>query len=134
MTGITRNAAARIIAKFFGTEAVHVGGSYDTYTVVDQDGRRWKVVCDASICCQARGERSASHDAYFKSADHSLPVCDIYCCITFRIEFQKLLSERLYSFDFKALSQTVPQLKICLREIIKENHSQIITIGRTYAG
>ena len=60
MTGITRNAAAKIIAKHFGTEATHVGGSYDTYTVADGDGRRWKVVSDASIRCQARGERSAS--------------------------------------------------------------------------
>lgn len=35
MTGITRNAAAKILAKHFGTSAVHVGGSYDAYTVDD---------------------------------------------------------------------------------------------------
>ena len=60
MTGITRHAAAKIIAKYFGTEASHVGGTYDTYTVGDSTGRKWKVVSDASIRCQARGERTAS--------------------------------------------------------------------------
>lgn len=60
MTGITRHAAAKIIAKHFGTEASHVGGTYDTYTVGDSTGRKWKVVSDASIRCQARGERTAS--------------------------------------------------------------------------
>ncbi len=29
MTGITRSAAAKIIADHFGTSAVHVGGTYD---------------------------------------------------------------------------------------------------------
>ena len=33
MTGITRSAAAKIIAEHFGTSAVHVGGTYDTYTL-----------------------------------------------------------------------------------------------------
>lgn len=60
MTGITRSAAAKIIAKHFGTEASHVGGSYDTYTISDGTERRWKVVSDSSIRCQARGERMAS--------------------------------------------------------------------------
>lgn len=60
MTGITRSAAAKIIAKHFGTEASHVGGSYDTYTISDGTERRWKVVSDSSIRCQARGERTAS--------------------------------------------------------------------------
>ena len=60
MTGITRSAAAKIIAEHFGTSAVHVGGTYDTYTVEDDTGRKWKVVSDASIQCQSRGERTAS--------------------------------------------------------------------------
>ena len=59
MTGITRSAAAKIIAKHFGTETSHVGGSYDTYTISDGTERRWKVVSDSSIRCQARGERTA---------------------------------------------------------------------------
>lgn len=60
MTGITRSAAAKIIAGHFGTTATHVGGSYDTYTVDDNAGRKWKIVSDASIQCQSRGERTAS--------------------------------------------------------------------------
>ena len=60
MTGITRSAAAKIIAGHFGTTATHVGGSYDTYTVDDTAGRKWKIVSDASIQCQSRGERTAS--------------------------------------------------------------------------
>lgn len=60
MTGITRSAAAKIIAGYFGTTATHVGGTYDTYTVEDDTGRKWKVVSDASIQCQSRGERTAS--------------------------------------------------------------------------
>ena len=60
MTGITRSAAAKIIAEHFGTSAVHVGGTYDTYTVEDDTGRKWKVVSDARIQCQSRGERTAS--------------------------------------------------------------------------
>ena len=39
MTGITRAAAAQVIAGHFGTNAIHVGGSYDTYTVRDNDNR-----------------------------------------------------------------------------------------------
>ena len=60
MTGVTRGAAAKIIAEHFGTSAAHVGGTYDTYTVEDDTGRKWKVVSDASIQCQSRGERTAS--------------------------------------------------------------------------
>lgn len=37
MTGLTRGAAAQVLAGHFHTEAVHVGGGYDTYTV--RDGR-----------------------------------------------------------------------------------------------
>ena len=37
-----------------------MGGTYDTYTVGDSTGRKWKVVSDSSIRCQARGERTAS--------------------------------------------------------------------------
>ena len=72
MTGITRNAAAKIIAKHFGTEASHVGGSYDAYTVGDGSGRRWKVVSDGSIRCQARGERTASR---LYSVEVVSPIC-----------------------------------------------------------
>jgi len=44
MTGLTRAASAKIIAGHFGTQATHIGGAYDTYTVQDGGDRRWKIV------------------------------------------------------------------------------------------
>lgn len=72
MTGITRAAAAQVIAGHFGTSAIHVGGSYDTYTVRDNDNRQWKVVSDASIRRESRrGEsRNAAYAVEFVS-----PIC-----------------------------------------------------------
>lgn len=72
MTGITRSAAARIIAGHFRSSAVHVGGTYDTYTVEDNTGRKWKVVSDASIKCQSRGERTASR---LYAVEMVTPIC-----------------------------------------------------------
>ena len=39
MTGITRSTAAKVIAGYFHTDATHVGGCYDAYSVRDNDGR-----------------------------------------------------------------------------------------------
>ena len=72
MTGITRSAAAKVIAKHFGTQATHVGGSYDAYTVPTGDGRRWKIVSDGSIRCEARGDRPASR---LYSVEVVSPIC-----------------------------------------------------------
>lgn len=60
MTGITRCTAARTLAKYFGTSSTHVGGSYDTYTARDTQGRTWKIVSDSSIDEEARGGREAT--------------------------------------------------------------------------
>lgn len=49
MTGITRSTAADAIAKYFSTNPVHVGGSYDTYEVTDHEGKIWKIMSDSSI-------------------------------------------------------------------------------------
>lgn len=72
MTGITRAAAAKTIAGYLNTRATHVGGTYDAYTVEDSQGRKWKVVSDASITCEARGERSASR---LYSVEVVSPIC-----------------------------------------------------------
>ena len=72
MTGITRSTAAKLMAGYFGTSAVHVGGTYDTYTVEDTVGRKWKVVSDSSIQCQSRGERTASRQY---SVEVVSPIC-----------------------------------------------------------
>lgn len=60
MTGITRAKAAKTIASYFGTSAVHIGGVYDAYTVDDNRDRKWKVVSDASLKCENRNGNTAS--------------------------------------------------------------------------
>lgn len=72
MTGITRAAAAKVIAGYFYTTASHVGGTYDTYTVRSDDGRQWKLVSDASIHCETR-RGSTSNKEY--SVELVSPIC-----------------------------------------------------------
>lgn len=72
MTGITRATAAKTIAGYLGSRAIHVGGTYDAYTAEDSRGRKWKVVSDASIDCEARGNRSASR---LYSVEVVSPIC-----------------------------------------------------------
>ena len=72
MTGLTRCAAAKIIAGHFGSEAVHVGGGYDSYTIRDTQNRQWKIVSDASIHCRNRRNESASRDY---SVEFVSPIC-----------------------------------------------------------
>ena len=62
MTGLTRCVAAKIIAGYFGTDAAHVGGVYDTYTVRDQSQRVWSLKNDSSIRRQRAGGRYASEE------------------------------------------------------------------------
>ena len=59
MTGLTRAAAAKVIAGYFCTEATHVGGVYDAYSVRDNENRQWKIMSDSSIRCQSRNGQSA---------------------------------------------------------------------------
>lgn len=72
MTGITRATAAKTIAGLLGTQTTHVGGAYDAYTVEDPQGRKWKVVSDASIHCEARGGREATRNY---SVEVVSPIC-----------------------------------------------------------
>ena len=59
MTGITRAAAAQVIAGYFQTTATHVGGAYDAYSIRDEQDRQWKIVSDASIHAEARRDQNA---------------------------------------------------------------------------
>lgn len=54
MTGITRQAAAQVVADYFGTTANYVGGGYDAYEIEDNGGRIWKIMYDSSIKAQRR--------------------------------------------------------------------------------
>lgn len=55
LTGITRKAAAKVIADFFGAAVNYEGTHYDTYTVQDGKGRTWKVMYDSSINTEGKG-------------------------------------------------------------------------------
>lgn len=46
-TGLTRKAAAQVIANFFGT--TETDGNYNWQAVTDNHGREWKVVYDGSL-------------------------------------------------------------------------------------
>ena len=72
MTGLTRANAAQVLAGYFGTEATHVGGVYDAYTVRDGDGRQWKIMSDASIHCQNRNGHNASR---LYAVEFVSPIC-----------------------------------------------------------
>lgn len=62
MTGITRAAAAKVIAGHFDTTATHVGGFYDSYSVRDNQGRKWKVMSDSSIHAETRSGSTSNTD------------------------------------------------------------------------
>lgn len=49
MTGLTREDAARALAEYFGTNAEHIGGTYDAWEVKDPEGQTWKLMYDSSI-------------------------------------------------------------------------------------
>jgi hypothetical protein len=67
MTGLTRSEAANLVAKHFGTgRGHHEGGSYDTYTATDTQGRTWKLMKDGSIAPQR------------KVAEHRIDASDLY--------------------------------------------------------
>ncbi len=72
MTGITRAAAAQVIAGYFNTTATHVGGFYDTYAVRDEQGRQWKVMSDSSIHAETR--RGSTNNSDYK-VEFVSPIC-----------------------------------------------------------
>ena len=49
MSGITRAQAAKALAEYFGTTAIHTGGTYDAWSVKDNEGKVWKLMSDSSI-------------------------------------------------------------------------------------
>lgn len=65
-TGITREQAAKVAAETLNGTYEYTGTYYDTYTVTDQQGRKWKFMSDGSIRTQSKlaGSRIASGRAY----------------------------------------------------------------------
>lgn len=72
MTGLTRKRAADIIAVHFESRSQHDGGSYDSYSIQDSQGRKWKIVSDSSITPQRRGRRI--NDASYR-VEMVSPIC-----------------------------------------------------------
>ena len=56
MTGVTREEAAQALAGYFGTTPRYYGHTYDSWTVQDPAGKKWKLMSDASIHPECQGE------------------------------------------------------------------------------
>ena len=54
MTGITRRRAAEVIAEYLGSTVNHEGGGYGTYSVIDNENRKWKLVVMAVLSVRKR--------------------------------------------------------------------------------
>lgn len=63
-TGMSRKRAATVASKYFQNEIEHVGGTYDTYTVADNQGRAWKFMYDSSIHAQRKNGNWVSDKTY----------------------------------------------------------------------
>jgi uncharacterized membrane protein len=74
-TGITREQAAETAAGYFGTNAYFDGTFYNVYSALDDQGRKWKFVSDASIEAQMKsgGAIVGAGDEY--KAELVSPIC-----------------------------------------------------------
>ena len=62
LTGISREAAAKAVAGYFGTSAHYLGGGYDKWIAPDNQGRSWQVMNDSSVSPETgqNGRRTAA--------------------------------------------------------------------------
>lgn len=75
MTGITRKRAAQVIGGYLNGTVDFEGSGYGTYTVTDNQNRKWKLVSDASITCQKKvGNRKQIADREY-SVELVSPIC-----------------------------------------------------------
>ena len=81
-TGITREAAAQVVAQHLGGTASYTGGYYGIRTVTAPDGRVWKLMSDASIKCQRKedGRKIDAQGEY--SVELVSPILNYYADIT----------------------------------------------------
>jgi len=73
LTGLTRQKAAEVIAKYLGSSCQYDGGYYEEYSVRDGQGRKWKVMYDSSIVAVKKGGGSAG-DEY--KVEFVSPICE----------------------------------------------------------
>ena len=62
LTGLTRQKAAEVIAKYLGSSCQYDGGYYEEYSVYDNQGRKWKVMYDSSIVAKKKDETHAGDE------------------------------------------------------------------------
>ena len=53
--------AAEAVSELFGTRAVYDGGYYQTWSVMDREGKKWKFMYDGSIYTQRRERGQMVH-------------------------------------------------------------------------
>ena len=88
LTGITRENAAKTMATYFGTRHTYEGGTYDTWTAKDLQGRTWKAMSDSSIRATLR-DGTVTNDIRYRCEIVS-PICN-YADIEIVQELVRLL-------------------------------------------
>lgn len=73
LTGITRQKAAEVIGKYLGREFHYDGGYYEEYSVLDAQGRKWKVMYDSSIVA-VKKDGTRAGDEY--KVEFVSPICE----------------------------------------------------------
>ena len=89
-TGISRDAAARIVAKALGTVKHYLNDGYHTHEICDNQQRKWKIVRDSSIVPSNSRNTAFNRDNY-------------------RCELVTPILE--YNADFKLLREVITPLK-----------------------
>lgn len=89
-TGISRDAAARAVAKALGTVKHYLNDGYHTHEICDNQQRKWKIVRDSSIAPSNSRNTAFNRDNY-------------------RCELVTPILE--YNADFKLLKEVITSLK-----------------------
>lgn len=71
-TGITRAVASEAVANVLNGTSTYEGGGYGTYITKSADGRKWKVMSDASV--RAESSNGVSADSSYK-CEFVTPIC-----------------------------------------------------------
>lgn len=78
-TGITRYQAAKVVARYFNSTPYHDGGTYDKYSILDTNNRKWTIVYDSSISCTSTSTSTSNNNSR-ASNKHSCelvtPICN----------------------------------------------------------
>ena len=73
LTGLTRQKAAEVIAKYLGSSCQYDGGYYEEYSVYDNQGRKWKVMYDSSIVAR---KKDGTHGGDEYKVEFVSPICE----------------------------------------------------------